>query len=106
MDYFAAVQEGRSKVQRAVQFLEGVAGPSSPLLFIKMGKPDWTPVGEENLYSILPGKDSTASIVLCDRDGNTKAMSGWLPRENAQSVATLLEGKGIVKYAGEVKLPI
>ena len=45
MDYFAAVQEGRSRVNRAVAMLQGVAGPSYPMLFLKLGNPEWTPVG-------------------------------------------------------------
>ena len=86
--------------------LKGVAGESYPVLFLKTGKADWTPVGEENLYALVNGKNDTAAIVLCDVDGNTKAMSAWIPRDVASKSASLLAGKGVTKYEGEVKLPI
>lgn len=106
MDYFNAVQQGRSRVQRAVQLLDEVGVPSSPVLFIKVGKTDWTPVGDENFYSIIEGKDFTAAVVLCDGDGNSKAMSAWLGREAVSKFAPILESRGVGRYAGEVKLPI
>ncbi len=90
MDYFRAVQEGKARVQNATFLLKGVAGESYPVLFIKMEKVDWTPVGEENLYALVNGK----------------AMSPWIGRDAASKSASLLAAKGIKKYEGEVKLPI
>ena len=106
MDYFHAVQEGRTIVQRAIKLLQDVAGPSYPVLFIKTGRTDWTPVSEENLYSIIDGKNNTAAVVICDSDGNTKAMSTWLSREDAAKSASLLQSRGIDMFRGDVKLPI
>ena len=106
MGYFEAVQEGRTRVQRAVEMLQDVAGQCYPLLFLKMGIKGWTPVGEESLYSIVNGKNSTAAVVLCDSDGNSKAMSAWVLASRAQTIADSLASKGIVRYDGEVKLPI
>ena len=106
MDYFQAVQEGRTIVQRAIKLLQEVAGPSYPVLFMKTGRTDWTPVGEENLYSIIDGKNNTAAVVICDSDGNTKAMSTWLSREDAAKSASLLQSRGIDRFRGDVKLPI
>lgn len=94
------------RVQRATQLLKEVAGESYPVLFIKTGEVDWTPVGEENLYALVSGKNETAAVVLCDIDGNAKAMSAWMGRETASKSTLLLARKGIAKYGGEVKLPI
>ncbi|HXY56910.1 MAG TPA: hypothetical protein VEH01_04770 [Nitrososphaerales archaeon] len=106
MDYFTAVQEGRSRVNRAVAMLQGVAGPSSPMLFLKLGISDWTPVGEEMLHKVVPGKDDTAAIVICDAEGNAKAMSAWVKTSRANEFALVLESKGVQVFLGEVKLPI
>jgi hypothetical protein len=106
MDYFAAVQEGRSRVNRAVAMLQDVAGPSYPMLFLKLGLTDWTPVGEEMLHKLVPGKNDTAALVICDADGNAKAMSGWVKNSRANEYALVLESKGVPVYPGDVKLPI
>jgi len=104
-DYFTAVQEGRARIKRALDLLQDVAGPSYPMLFLKIGPKEWTPVGEENLYSLLMGKNETAAVVLCDSEGNSKAMSTWVSRPKAAEFASVLESKGVLRFAGEVKLP-
>ena len=106
MDYFAAVQEGRRRVSKAVDVLQKVAGPSYPMLFLKMGASQWTPVGEEMLQTLIPGKDGTAAIVLCDAEGNAKAMSAWFPQAKAEAYSKSLDAQGIAVFLGEVKLPI
>lgn len=106
MDYFAAVKEGRSRVSRAVSALQEVAGPSYPMLFLKLGVTDWTPVGEEMLHKIVPGKNRTAALVICDGDGNSKAMSAFVPDEKAEEFSLALERLGIPDFPGDVKLPI
>jgi len=106
MDYFEAVQEGRSRVNRAVGVLQEIAGPSYPMLFLKLGVTDWTPVGEEMLHKILPGKNETAALAICDAEGNAKAMSGWFSIDKASELAKKLESKGIREFQGDVKLPI
>ena len=106
MDYFSAVQKGKERVRAAVQSLSEVAGPSSPVLFLKMGVEQWTPVGEEELLSVVDGKENTAALVLCDAEGNAKAMSGWLGRHIPDGFAKELETKGHRKYGGQVKLPV
>ena len=106
MDYFRAVQEGRGRVNRAVAVLQEVAGTSYPMLFLKLGISDWTPVGEEMMHKVIAGKQHTAAIVICDADGNAKAMSAWLPEERAQSLAKVLGSREIPLFPGEVNLPI
>lgn len=83
-----------------------MAGPAYPVLFLKMGMPDWSPVGEEELFSIVAGKEGEAAVVVCDSEGNSKAMSSWLEMSDAERVATELRAKGLVRFDGDVKLPI
>jgi hypothetical protein len=106
VDYFAAVQEGRARVRRAMEALQELAGPSSPVLFLKMGTQEWTPVGEEMLFAVVGGKNSTAAVVLCDGEGNSKAISGWVPAEKAKAIARALGARGVPEFEGDVKLPI
>ena len=106
MDYFAAVQEGRKRANRAVAVLQAVVGPTYPLLFLKLGISDWMPVGEEMLYKVVPGKLGTAALVICDAEGNAKAMSGWISGEKAESLAKTLESRDVPPFPGDVKLPI
>jgi hypothetical protein len=106
LDYFTAVQEGRRRVNRAVALLQEVAGPCYPMLFLKMGIPDWTPVGDEMMHKLVPGKGGTAALVICDSDGNSKAMSAWFPEEKAKDYSRTIERKGIPEFPGDVKLPI
>lgn len=105
-DYFTAVQEGRRRVKRAIIALQEVAGPSSPVLFLKMGSQDWTPVGEESLFAVVGGRSSTAAVVICDGEGNSKAISGWLPQEETDDIAKSLMSRGMKRYDGEIRLPI
>ncbi len=106
MDYFAAVQEGRRRVNRAIGVLQDVAGPCHPMLFLKLGVSDWTPVGEEMMHKVVPGKGGTAALAICDADGNSKAMSTWLPETKVKEAAKTIERKGIPEFPGDVKLPI
>jgi hypothetical protein len=105
LDYFAAVQLGRARVIRSLEKLQEVAGPSYPALFLKAGIQDWTPVGEEELFALVSGKEGRAALVICDSDGNPKAMSSWLDRRDAERIAGELKVKGMVRYEGDVKLP-
>lgn len=106
MDYFDAVQEGRRRVNAAMEVLQPLAGPCYPMLFLKIGITDWTPVGTELLHKIIPGKNGTAALVVCDADGNSKAMSSWLPEDKAGELARILASRGIAEYPGEAKLPV
>lgn len=106
MDYFTAVQKGKERVRAAVEALSKVAGPSYPVLFLKMEDERWAPVGEEELVSVVDGEKDTAALVLCDSDGNAKAMTAWVRRGDATRFAAELEKGGHAKYGGQVKLPI
>jgi len=106
MDYFAAVQEGRRRVNRAVAVLQEVAGPSHSMLFLKLGIDDWTPVGDEMMHKVVFGKGGTAALVICDAEGNAKAMSDWLPADRAHTLAKALESREIPSFPGDVRLPL
>ena len=90
----------------ALRVLEEVAGPCYPMLFLKMGVTDWTPVGEEMMHAVIPGKEGSAALIICDAEGNSKALSPWLPEERAKELAKTIERRGIPGFPGEVKLPI
>ena len=106
MDYFEAIQEGRKRVNLAVAALQEVAGPCYPMLFLKLGVADWTPVGEEMFHKAVPGKGDTAALVICDGEGNSKAMSTFMPVDRAREFGKSLELKGIPVFSGDVKLPL
>ncbi len=106
MDYFEAVQTGRERVKEATDLLQSAAGPCYPMLFLKLGIPDWTPVGKDNLYATIPGKEGLAAIAVCDGEGNSKAMTPMVPEQKAEEYAKVLESKGIRRFEGEVKLPL
>jgi hypothetical protein len=106
LEYFAAVQEGRRRVDSAMAVLQEVAGPCYPVLLLKLGISDWTPVGKEQLHAVVPGKNNTGSLVICDADGNAKTMSSWVPVEKAEELARTLGSKGIPRFGGDVRLPI
>lgn len=89
-----------------MDILQEVAGPSSPVLFLKMNTPEWTPVGEETFFAVVKGKNSTGAVVICDGEGNSKAISTWVPTSQADAYALSLESKGLSRFEGEVKLPI
>ncbi len=106
MDYFEAAPEGRRRVKDAIEVLQAVAGPCYPMLFLKLGITDWTPVGEEMLWAVVPGKNETGALVICDVDGNAKTMSTWVPAAKAQGYSKALAAKGIPEFDGEIKLPV
>ena len=93
-------------MKKAVETLQDVAGASYPVLFLKMGHESWSPVGEEELCAVVKGKGETAAVIVCDSEGNTKAMSAWLPGGEAEKHASTLESRGVRRYDGEVKLPV
>ena len=106
MNYFEAVQEGKARVQDAVNFLQKAAGQCYPMLFLKASSGAWTPVGEEMLYAIVQGKSGTAAVVICDAEGNSKAMTSWVQAALAEEQARSLASKGLTRFEGEVRLPI
>lgn len=93
-------------MKEALRVLQEAAGPSYPMLFLKLGVGEWTPVGREMLYSLVKGKAGTEALVVCDSEGNSKAMSGWLAEGKARECAVSLEAKGLPRYTGDVKLPV
>ena len=76
------------------------------MLFLKTGVQEWTPVGEEELFSLVVGKEEKAAVVICDSDGNSKAMTSWLERRDAERITAELKAKGLGEYVGEVKIPL
>lgn len=90
----------------AIELLQGVAGVCHPMLFLKMGVHEWTPVGEEMLYAVVPGKNSTVAYAICDSDGNAKTMSDWVTESEGVRIEGVLSSMTIPRFDGDVKLPI
>jgi len=105
-DYFTAVQIGRARVKKSLERLQEAAGPSYPVLFLKMGTTDWTPVGDGDFIALVSGKGGTAAVVICDSEGNSKAMSSWLSRGEAERISKEMAANGLGRYEGEIKLPV
>lgn len=105
MNYAEAIKTGKERTALAVQLLSDVGGPSFPLLVLKMGLSDFTPVGAENFYAVIK-KDKLEAVVLCDIDGNAKAITGWLNAEKVKEVIYKLEQRGIKKFEGRLKTPV
>jgi hypothetical protein len=106
LNYFEAVQQGKARVQDAVNFLQQTSGQCHSMLFLKVGSGSWSPVGEEMLYAVVPGESGTAAVVICDAEGNSKAMTTWVQASLAEEHARSLASKGLARFEGEVQLPI
>jgi hypothetical protein len=104
MNYIDAIKEGRKRVVDSLKLLNQAGSPSYPLLFLKMDTEDFTPVGEENMFSVLEDKNRRA-VVLCDKDGYAKAITSWMSTENAERVIRFLESLGLSNYKGSIKMP-
>ena len=76
------------------------------MLFLKVGLADWTPVGDEQLFSTIKRADGSAALVICDSDGNSKAMSVWTTTNAVGNYETELRSRGLVEFTVEVRLPI
>jgi hypothetical protein len=57
------------------------------------------------LQKVVPGRNETAALVICDIDGNAKAMSDWVSPLRAEEIARELESRGVSRFSGDVKLP-
>lgn len=115
MQYFMALKIGEKRVKEAREYLNRFAnGTAMPALALKDNKTNvWEPVGEENLYAILNDAGGYVltdvngyMIVLCDRNGISKAIARGLNAEQKDQIIKMLETDKIQKYNGEVSLPV
>lgn len=115
MQYFVALKIGEKRVKEAREYLNKyVNGTAMPALALKDNKTNvWEPVGEENLYVVLNDAGgyvltdiSGYMIVLCDKNGISKAIARGLNTEQKDSIIKMLQADNIQEYRGEVSLPV
>jgi hypothetical protein len=115
MQYFMALKIGEKRVKEAREYLNKYAnGTAMPALALKDNKTNvWEPVGKENLYTVLNDAGgyvltdvSGYMIVLCDKNGISKAIARGLNMEQKDQIVKRLQDDNIQKYEGEVSLPV
>jgi hypothetical protein len=115
MQYFAALQKGKKRVETAREYLNQIAdNKAMPALALMDNKTNvWEPVGEENFYAFV---DETAGFVLtdtsgyilalCDKNGISKAIVQGVTKEQKEHIEKILKDDNIPEYKGKVSLPV
>ncbi|MBM3895445.1 MAG: hypothetical protein FJ359_03295 [Thaumarchaeota archaeon] len=115
MQYFVALKIGQKRVQAARDLLNRfVNGKAMPALALRDNKTNvWEPVGEENLYAVVDESSgfvltdtSGYLLVLCDKNGISKALIQGLNKEQKDQTVKMLEAENILQYKGKVSLPV
>ena len=115
MQYFMALKVGEKRVKEAREYLNKfVNGAAMPALALKDNKTNvWEPVGEENLYAVLNDAGgyvltdvSGYMIVLCDKNGISKAIARGFDTERKDAIVKMLQADNIQEYKGQVSLPV
>ncbi len=115
MQYFMALKIGEKRVKSARECLNKYTNDTAmPALALKDNKTNvWEPVGEENLYAVLNDGGgyvltdvSGYMIVLCDRNGISKAIARGLDVQRKDAIVKMLQADDIQEYKGEVSLPV
>ena len=110
-----ALKIGEKRVKQAREYLNKYTnGTAMPALALKDNKTNvWEPVGEENLYAILNDAGgyvltdvSGYMVVLCDKNGISKAIAQGLNVERKDAIVKMLQADNIQEYKGQVSLPI
>ena len=110
-----ALKIGEKRVKQAREYLNKYTnGTAMPALALKDNKTNvWEPVGEENLYAILNDAGgyvltdvSGYMVVLCDKNGISKAIARGLNVERKDAIVKMLQADNIQEYKGQVSLPI
>jgi len=115
MQYFMALKIGEKRVKSAREYLNKYTNDTAmPALALKDNKTNvWEPVGEENMFAVLNDAGgyvltdvSGYMIVLCDKNGISKAIARGLDIPRKDVIVKLLQADNIQEYKGEVSLPV
>jgi hypothetical protein len=115
MQYFMALKIGEKRVKSAREYLNKFSNDNAmPALALRDNKTNvWEPVGEENLYAVLNDAGgyvltdvSGYMIVLCDKNGISKAIVRGLDMQGKDTIVKMLQDDNIQEYKGEVSLPV
>lgn len=110
-----ALKIGEKRVKEAREYLNKITnGQAMPALALRDNKTNvWEPVGEENLYAILNDAGgyvltdtSGHMIVLCDKNGISKAIVRGVDTERKDVIIKSLQADNIQEYKGPVSLPV
>lgn len=115
MQYFVALKIGEKRVKTAREYLNKISnGQAMPALALRDNRSNvWEPVGDENLYAILNDAGgyvltdvSGYMVVLCDKNGISKAIVRGLNTEHKDTIVKMLQDDNILEYKGPVSLPV
>lgn len=106
VQYFEAFRLGEDVAQRAQHLLSAYTGTAYAAMVVKETGDGWSPVGEENFFTVVRKDENFSVIVICDGDGYAKAMSNPIPHRAAESIAARMEKDGLKKYSGKLVLPL
>lgn len=100
MQYFQAVQEGRRRASKAQMTLFNIAGFAMLTLTTKKVGGKFLPVGEEE-YAAIIRTDQGHVVILCDKDGFTKAQTKGLDLAEASEILHNLMQEGTESFPGD-----
>ena len=115
MQYFMALKIGEKRVKEAREYLNKYTNDTAmPALALKDNKTNvWEPVGEENMFAVLNDAEgyvltdvSGYMIVLCDKNGISKAIARGLDMQRKDAIVKMLQADNIQEFKGEVSLPV
>ncbi len=115
MQYFMALKIGEKRVKDAREYLNRISNEQAmPALALRDNKTNiWEPVGEENHYAVLNDAGgyvltdvSGYMIVICDKNGISKAIVRGLNVERKDHIIKKLQTEDIPEYKGEITLPV
>lgn len=115
MQYFVALKIGEKRVKESREYLNKLCNQQAmPAMALRDNKTNvWEPVGQENLFAVLNDvggyvlADSTGfMLVLCDKNGISKAIVRNLSKEQKDLVVEKLKQDNMQEYTGEVILPV
>lgn len=115
MQYFVALKIGEKRVKVAREYLNKISnGQAMPALALRDNRSNvWEPVGDENLYAVLNDAGgyvltdvSGYMIILCDKNGISKAIVRGLNVEHKDIIVKKLQDDNILEYKGPVTLPV
>lgn len=115
MQYFVALKIGEKRVKVAREYLNKISnGQAMPALALRDNRSNvWEPVGDENLYAVLNDAGgyvltdvSGYMVVLCDKNGISKAIVRGLNVEHKDIIVKKLQDDKILEYKGPVTLPV
>lgn len=100
MQYFQAVQEGKRRASKSQMKLFNAAGFAMLTLTTKKVGGKFLPVGKEE-YAAIIHADQGHVVILCDKDGFTKAQSKGLDHAEASDILQTLIQEGVEPFPGD-----